>query len=175
MSDLCLACGLCCSGVLFSTVDVQPDELPLVPAERLGLKRRGEKHGFDLPCTAHLGDRCTVYPDRPTICRSYECGVLRDHEAGKIDLGQAQQIVAETRQRARDLGSRLPAAGDRRGLGLRLRDLADAALGNPNAWPGSGELLLDAVVLSQLIRKHFVRRKPEAGPMSAAEVDQPGG
>ena len=171
MSNLCLACGLCCSGVLFSTVEVRAEELHLVPAADLNLQRRRDKHVFSLPCPVHREDRCTVYPQRPAICRQYECGLLRDHQAGRIGLPEALKIVAETRQRAREITSRLPSTDDGRALGLRLRDLADEMRADPGGPPSAGELLLDGVVLSQMIRTHFVRRKPDAGPMSGP--DQP--
>jgi Fe-S-cluster containining protein len=173
MSELCLACGLCCSGVLFRTVEVRPEELDLVPASTLKVHRGERKLQFTLPCPAHDGDRCTVYEQRPAICRTYECGVLRDYRAGRIDLPRARQIVDETKAQTRALAARLPPSENGESLAFLLKDLAEQTRDHLASHPASAEVLLDGLLLVQQVRKHFVRRPPKAGPGAAPEPGKP--
>lgn len=93
-STLCLACGLCCTGLLFDIAPLEADELDR--AERLGLPlaRTPHRDGFALPCPRQRGSACTVYAERPRICASYACGLLRAYRAGAVDPREALERVA---------------------------------------------------------------------------------
>jgi Fe-S-cluster containining protein len=153
-------------------VTVGPDEVQGLPPDfKLRILDNG-KQAFDQPCLAHHDNRCTIYTQRPRACRSFECRLLEAHKAGKIDLDSAQQIVAEVKQRLSGALKPLPAVGHRRVLISRVMDLARMALQDPDAIrrvrefaekrgeltdaeQGEAQFLIDAIMLSRLVRKHF--------------------
>ncbi len=90
--SLCLACGLCCDGSLFSRVPLGPTEQ--VPAQKLAVvtNDRGGRH-VPQRCAALQGTTCEVYEERPLACRRYECllfGALRE---GEVSLPEAITVV----------------------------------------------------------------------------------
>ena len=102
-SRLCAACGMCCNGVMFDIVRLQPGESPKAFAA-LGLKvkrKRGQSHIVQ-PCPAHRESQCSIYAARPERCRVFECGQLQRVAAGTIteamaleNIGRAAELVAE--------------------------------------------------------------------------------
>lgn len=126
---LCLACGLCCDGTLFSHVKLGPrDDAEKLKA--LGLPVATTRSAtpiphFRQPCAALCADRtCRVYADRPTQCRMFECGVFKDAEAGRMKFPAALRMVKSARQQAQDIRRLLRALGDteeHRSLSERFR------------------------------------------------------
>jgi len=126
---LCLACGLCCDGTLFDNVQLGPgDDAKKVQA--LGLpvlvsRARTPVTFFRQPCTALCADRtCRVYADRPGQCRTFECGVFKNAQAGRITFAAALRLVKQARRRADHIRRLLRQLGDteeHRPLGDRFR------------------------------------------------------
>jgi len=92
--SLCLTCGLCCDGTLFSSVQLKSDD------ETNSLKAVGTKIYSDnsanmlkLPCAAHKNGTCTVYANRPQICRTYKCELLKTFEREEISREAALRII----------------------------------------------------------------------------------
>ena len=110
MQGICLACGLCCNGVLFADVRLEngDDALKL---KTLGL--RVSKSGrFKQPCSALQGCKCAVYADRPDYCRKFECLLFkkvqkRETLADKAlaVIKKAQAAVARVENLLEELGS----------------------------------------------------------------------
>jgi len=112
-SKLCLNCGLCCNGVLFKDVRLQAGD----DAERLracGLKvsspTPGAKRGslnkpeprFPQPCAALGADlRCSIYTERPTRCREFECLLFKDVLQGALQLERALKVVRDAQRRVK--------------------------------------------------------------------------
>ncbi len=126
---LCLACGLCCDGTLFDNVrlglgdDAQKMKaLGLPVAVSRGLT---PVSFFRQPCTALCADRtCRVYAARPVQCRTFECGVFKDAQAGRITFAAALRLVKQARRRADHIRRLLRQLGDteeHRPLGDRFR------------------------------------------------------
>ncbi len=89
--DLCIACGMCCNGVIFADVHLQQgDSQPELQA--LGLRFEGGGAGtpakFCQPCAAYDGARCRIYGQRPRYCREFECLLLKKFQEGRTS-GQA--------------------------------------------------------------------------------------
>lgn len=127
--QLCLACGLCCDGSLFDNVQFGPGE-DSSRAKALGLpvelsRARLPIAFFRQPCSALCEDRaCRVYADRPTQCRSFECGVFKDAQAGVIGHEAALRLVKQARRKAdkvRNLLEKLGEANPTLALGKRFR------------------------------------------------------
>jgi hypothetical protein len=126
---LCLECGLCCNGVLFSDVELQPGDdaarlraLGLAPAAKGGA--RGPQR-LAQPCAAHCADnRCRIYDDRPSRCRDFECGVLKEVIADRLKTEEALRLIRQARQRAERVRALLRQLGDQEEqlpLGTRFR------------------------------------------------------
>ena len=127
--QLCLACGLCCDGTLFDNVRLGPgDDANKMKA--LGLpvavsRARIPVTFFRQPCTALCADRtCRLYADRPVQCRTFECGVFTDVQAGRITFAAALRRVKQARRKADHIRQLLRQLGDteeHRPLGDRFR------------------------------------------------------
>lgn len=106
-STLCVACGLCCRGLLHRYALTEPGEEALL--EELGLSTRTSEKRlvFDLPCH-HLGaEGCRVYTRRPATCRSYQCRLLKDFLSGRIDFPTAKGRIDRARGLADSLSDHL--------------------------------------------------------------------
>lgn len=108
---LCKACGLCCSGHLFSWVRLNAPELD--PVEKLGvpvIRNDPRQRGFTQPCPLWDGT-CTVYTSHayPRSCAKYKCSVLRRLEDDDLSLTDALTIIEETRTLIREIEALLPA------------------------------------------------------------------
>jgi Fe-S-cluster containining protein len=139
-NSLCLACGLCCNGVIFANVQLQPGDnaaqlrsLGLAFAPRSTSKTGREQ--FKQPCTAFAGCQCNIYPDRPKYCREFECLLLKSVHAGETELEKALRIIRSTLRRVKKVKQ-------------LLRELGDAD---------------ETVALSNRFRR--VKRRLESGPL----------
>ena len=134
-SELCTRCGLCCNGVLFRDVELQPGDDP-AQLRQLGLKpavlKRTGRDGqpveaikFKQPCPALAGNcRCHIYADRPSHCRQFECALLQSAQAGEVTLAQALGVIRQARlrvERVRELLSELGGAAEELPLARRFR------------------------------------------------------
>lgn len=103
--SLCCDCGLCCDGSLFADVELR-GEAESTRLEILGLEV-DEEDGRELliqPCRGLKGAECQIYEHRPSVCRSFECQVLKDFGSGVESRKSALALIQEVR--------RLQAKGD---------------------------------------------------------------
>jgi hypothetical protein len=109
MSQLCLACGLCCDGTIFDVVPVT--EVESKTLSRLGLPILVRPNGLAIPqpCEALEGYHCTVYAYRPKPCRAFRCGLLDALTADEVSLGECLEHIATTRTLLRELSEALGA------------------------------------------------------------------
>ena len=122
---LCLACGLCCNGVIFADVQLQPTD-DAKKLEALGLKlifsgknlRRGGESAppirakFLQPCAALQGCTCEIYTERPRYCRQFECALLQKVSAGETSMTEALRTVQQALRRVEKVKNLLRALGD---------------------------------------------------------------
>lgn len=93
---LCTRCALCCDGSIFDDVELA-GEAEATAAEAMGLTVEIEERPLLLqPCTALDGRRCTVYAHRPGCCRTFECRLLQQANAGQLDADAALEIIRRT-------------------------------------------------------------------------------
>lgn len=107
---LCKACGLCCSGHLFSWVRLRAPELNRL--EKLGVKvirSDPRQRGFLQPCPLWNG-QCTIYdsPEYPSGCTSYNCKLLRELLDESVSLPKALRVVKRAKERIEEVDSLLP-------------------------------------------------------------------
>lgn len=111
-SRLCEACGMCCNGVMFHTVILQPgDSAPALKALGLKVKERKEKRYIEQPCPAHQNGQCTIYASRPVRCRLFECRQLKQVAAGEITEEVAMKKIREAIGKVSRLNELLEKAG----------------------------------------------------------------
>lgn len=155
-SRLCLACGLCCQGLLHDWALLRDGEVEA--AQRLGLRPapdRGEA-SFPLPCPCHRDGRCTVYGERLSPCREYRCKLLRGCLTGRVAweeglrrVEQAKRLVAAIRLRLDGANTAPETEGS---VWQRIR----AAGSGPFA--GDAQLRLDVAALLTQCQRHFWNR-----------------
>ncbi len=111
--DLCLACGLCCNGVLFADVKLQPDDdAGQLEALDLPLSKGAGAVRCSQPCAAYDGYRCGVYAHRPRYCREFECLLLKSTKTGRTSSEAASRVIRTARERADRVRSLLLVLGD---------------------------------------------------------------
>jgi Fe-S-cluster containining protein len=151
--NLCLRCGMCCDGTIFSNVPVSADELAALEKRRR-LPMIESAMRFAQPCAAHRDGRCEVYDVRPQPCADFRCLVLERHLRGEIDEDAAHAMLAEIKTLAASVRAGLP-DGER----IALRNFLDESLVMDEAWRrANGALLVDAKILAMLIGRELVRR-----------------
>jgi hypothetical protein len=115
-NSLCLECGLCCNGVIFANVQLQPgDNAARLKSLGLAISNRSTKAGvqkFKQPCTAFDGCRCNIYSDRPKYCRQFECLLLKSVKAGDTSLPDASKVIRSALRRVKKVKRLLQELGD---------------------------------------------------------------
>ena len=163
--QLCLQCGLCCNGVIFRDVELQPGD-DATRLKSLGLPIRapraaGGNAKFPQPCAALDGCRCRIYSDRPTYCRQFECALFKAVHAGHIETAAALRLIRTTRDRAERvlrLPHELGDTDERVSLSVRFRKVAKhfhAGAPTEEAADTFGELTLAVHDLNVLLSEKF--------------------
>lgn len=103
--NICVDCGFCCDRTLFDVARVYDDEeLWGVFAERETMVN--EQRYFKLPCP-HFDKKCTIYDqNKPRICSTFRCKILKrfsDNEISKDDALTTVEEVKKQRQELLDL------------------------------------------------------------------------
>jgi len=170
---LCAACGMCCNGVLFYSVRLQPADSAR-DLRTLGLKvkrRSGEPHVLQ-PCPAHQQTRCTIYEQRPERCRVFECRQLKALAAGEITEAEALAAIQEARRlvdRVRDLFREVGETRERKAFSTRYETLFNEPIDpSPGAASLRGKLTLAMRDLEELLARNF-RIEPVASLPPARE------
>jgi Fe-S-cluster containining protein len=164
-ATLCTHCALCCDGTLFADVELcgvrEADRVELLGLE---VEDDGDCGAvLALPCAGLEGTRCSVYPNRPRVCRTFECHLLQTAQHGSVPVERALATIDDARGRARRVKALLgPARGADRGLSLRER--CNEVLAGRTA--GTAPSALEAAVrdLDRVVRVSFLgeaaRRTP---------------
>lgn len=166
---LCLACGLCCNGVLFKDVELQPsDDVKRLAAADLRLKAHARasksKMKFPQPCAALCRDnRCRIYADRPTRCRQFECLLFQATARGEVEIPAALRTIRTAHRRANaavDLLRRLGDENEAIALSLRFQRTQrrlERALPDEETAALYSDLTLAVHDLNLLLREKFYR------------------
>lgn len=109
---LCAQCGLCCNGVLFHFLQLQPGDSPKeLVALGLKLKRSHRRDLILQPCPAFRNCQCSIYAARPVRCRIFECQQLKRHAAGEITEPMALTTILDARHRVEQINELLHQIG----------------------------------------------------------------
>lgn len=120
LSTLCLHCGMCCDGTLFTQVPLQPGEAEVLRQRGLPLADR-EDGAPVLPqrCAALDGLCCTVYEARPEACRRYRCQLFNALAEGEVSLEEAKGVVDAAHAKVEAVGRTLAPRGSGPGSVMR--------------------------------------------------------
>jgi Fe-S-cluster containining protein len=163
VAALCPQCALCCNGVIFGDVRLQAGD----KADRLlelgvPLRQRGAVTRFAQPCSCLEGALCTIYPDRPRRCRTFECRLLQRHEQGEVTARTALQAIARARRHAdkirrllRQLGNTDEAKPLARRYAQVMRQPVDLAAG-PRQGDLQGALMRAVAELAEVLERDFL-------------------
>jgi uncharacterized protein len=109
---LCAQCGLCCNGVMFHTVQLQPgDSAKELAALGLKLKRKQGRHFILQPCPAFQNSQCSIYAARPERCGRFECQQLKRVAAGEITEAMALEKIHNAQRLVEQINEILQRAG----------------------------------------------------------------
>lgn len=104
-SALCLACGMCCRGVLHGWARLEAGEEPAASAAGLDVFVGEQGPAFRLPCPRLAGTACEIYGHRPSTCSGYRCRLLDQYLDGEVTLDGAQALVARARDQEDEISS----------------------------------------------------------------------
>jgi len=97
---LCLACGFCCDGTLFTRVRLQSED-SVESLKSAELRVQQDDHGdwiMQQPCSGYRQDACQTYHCRPARCGLFRCTLLRYVEAGEVSEAEALSVIRDTKQ-----------------------------------------------------------------------------
>ena len=162
LQKLCLSCGLCCNGVLFADVNLQPeDNAKALLKLGIPVQSAGAKEKFNQPCTALSNRVCGIYEQRPAHCRAFECLLYQRVRQGQVRLPEALKKVKMALAAAAHVQQLLNKLGDcdqHLPLRRRFQKQMRRAEGN-NLDPEAAELISELSVamheLTMLLREHF--------------------
>jgi len=111
LSTLCLRCGMCCDGTLFTHVSLQPGEVTVLQQRGLPwISRADGSPALAQHCAALEGRTCTVYTDRPASCRRYHCQLYAALAEKEVSLDEALGLVDAAQALVAAVGAQLPPA-----------------------------------------------------------------
>ena len=119
---------MCCDGVLFHSVELRSGDNPR-QLSALGLKLRRKKgvEFFLQPCAAHREENgacsCSIYAERPTRCRLFNCRQILSVESGAASEAEAMDKIRNARSqvaRVNELIDRIGESNPARSLAHRV-------------------------------------------------------
>jgi Fe-S-cluster containining protein len=164
IEQLCPNCGLCCDSSLFADVELRAgdDAKKLRKLVFTLFKKTKTKLAFSQPCACFDGKLCKIYHDRPTRCRSFECGLLKRVEGGEISAGAALKKIAAAKKRAGEVRELLRSL-DQRDEAMALTHRYSEAMSAPmdladdKGTERHGDLMLAVSDLMDLLQRDFLR------------------
>jgi uncharacterized protein len=164
VAQLCPKCGLCCNGVLFADVRLQPgDSARRLIELGLSLKKKAGRPAFPQPCACFDGTLCRIYAERPAYCRAFECGLLKRIQNGEMNadaalrkISGAKRLADKVRQWLRRLGDEDEQSPLTRRYARVMREPVDLS-GSPDAVAGRGQLMRAVNDLMLALQDDFLK------------------
>jgi hypothetical protein len=150
---------------LHGSTEVTVEDEILASAAGLALIDEAGKRLFRQPCPKFACGMCTVYDERPTVCRTYSCKLLDDVQAGRLSESEAREKIAITKKLASAIFSFAPAAtpAQRSGLSKRLQASLGEISGREREQ--AARALLSIAALEHMLDRWFrYDSKESAGP-----------
>jgi Fe-S-cluster containining protein len=165
--NICLNCGLCCDGTLYSHVRLRKgDDGEKLRALGLDLAEDERGRFFAQPCAAFAGGCCTIYAGRPAICQKFRCKLRQRYDAGEVTADAAKTLIKSVQtfdaENAIRPGLAALAGHQNRSIDRLLGEahLRIASAENPAELRRQyGDVLMRAMVLVSALEKDFFNRE----------------
>jgi len=104
-NNICIQCGLCCNGTLFSWGNIGSNEVLDELFKTETIKTDGnETNVFSQPCQFLKNCSCSIYnsetPKRPLVCSKFKCKLLNNYEANQITYSESIILIEKTKELA---------------------------------------------------------------------------
>lgn len=166
--SICLDCGMCCDGTFLDYAPVTEEESAVLESTGLSIKLvEGLGLRIQLPCMK-FGGCCTIYADRPAVCRSFRCELLKSTDKGKIETGQALQRIQLLKTLKAELQQIIP---DRKEISYfrEVRNfLIEIEKGSPERRKENARVLMLGTRFMNLISDDFVYMLEDADGQSGS-------
>lgn len=156
--SICIGCGLCCDGTLYSfgVADARDE----APASAIGLQivDIDGKRGFLQPCAQFSCGQCRVYESRPPVCRGYRCALLDSVNNGTIMSDEARRKIVKAKDLVDALAQTNPEARtprQRKALAERLQ--LELPASSESRKREIGSVLLKIAALDLFLARWFHR------------------
>jgi Fe-S-cluster containining protein len=169
--SICIGCGLCCDGTLHGTATVKSDDEQNVIAAGLEIVDDGKRRFFRQPCPHFTCGACSIYADRPKVCRKYRCALLKRVEAGEMSKSAAREKIATAKKliaAIRIIDPNAVTPGERTALAQRLRKHL-TRLGDEEERKTAAKALLDVAVLEHFLSRWFLKEDTDPSEAKAAK------
>jgi len=159
-SSICIGCGLCCDGTLHGRTTVREADERAVSSCGLTIHEEGPKKFFEQPCPHFSCDRCSIYAERPGVCRTYRCELLRAVDERRTSEAEARDRIAMAKTlieavRRVDRGAVTPA--QRMALVDRLKQ--DLASQDGEERERTTQAVLTAAALEHFLNRWFLKEQ----------------
>ena len=165
-SALCTECGLCCTGALHKYAVLDADEIDFARSIGMTLRTEG-KPGFALPCPKLSDTCCSIYGDRPKVCRRFKCALLKRVDDRSIEFDAAAAFVAEARRLFDHVRAHLP-DGMTIAMARAINEASPTSHSDAIGRSSAMRLRLAIMALSLFLDQHF--RKPGEGNLLSLET-----
>lgn len=158
-AELCVGCGLCCDGTLYSRARAEAEEEARLQELGHELTSIDGARYFPLPCLHHDSGRCTVYETRFVKCRSFRCALLQRYDAGELSLSEARTKIETVKRLLARIGAVDPDALEQsRRSHCRSRLEAQMASSDRETRVSVGVRLVQLIALDTYLARWFVNR-----------------
>jgi len=160
--SVCLDCGMCCNGTFLDYAAVTGEEatvleplgLPVKVIDGLGLR-------IQLPCRKFDGC-CTIYADRPAVCRNFQCRLLKSLDKRRIEAGYALQRIQLLKALKAELQQVIPDQKEKSYF-REVRDFVlDIEKGSPEYRREHAKTLMIGTRFMNLINEDFFHMQDDA-------------
>jgi Fe-S-cluster containining protein len=159
--SICVGCGLCCDGTLHGRATVKPDDEATVRAVALEIEEESGKRFFRQPCPRFSCGSCSVYAERPNVCRGYRCALLEKVDAGDIAAPDARATIERARQLVDRVRTATPEAITPEARAAAMDRLKAQVTLQGSDGDAAASALLDLAVLQHFLDRWFLKEKSE--------------
>ncbi len=129
----------------------------------MGLEIEDDNAGGEvmaLPCGALRGKLCSIYPNRPRCCRTFECRLLNDVRRGAVSVDEAKGHIANTLRRTGRVRQLLVELGQRdMRMTLKERCAEAIALTEGADVQKRAELESEMSAVEALVQRRFLAQR----------------
>lgn len=161
-NNICIKCGMCCDGTLFSWGKINDGEK--LDKDFEIIQHKG-KDVFTQPCSYVNNCVCSIYNSskiqRPLICGNYKCNLLKKYNKQEVSYENAIKIIEITKTTAAKLDKEITNSFPdiaRESISNKIDILNEKHNKTTNQMEfrkNFGKILLNSVIFREILWKHF--------------------